>query len=280
MIRKLQSLVTSNHKAEASTFSENRAELQTAITTSPENEEILALLKPPQQPGEFGRLGSYRIRQTLGRGGMGMVFEAFEERLQRSVALKVMNPDLAKKPDARERFLREARAAASLNHDHVVPIYHVDEQDGIPFISMPMLKGEPLDVRLKRVKPLPIAEAIRIGRETAEGLAAAHAIGLIHRDIKPGNIWLEDGRRVKILDFGLARRAEGTEQLTQTGAILGTPSYMAAGTGSRQECRSSRRSLQLGRDALRNDHRPASVYGQRSDRDSFQSRARYPGPAQ
>jgi hypothetical protein len=142
-----------------------------------------------------------------------------------------MNPDVALKPDSRERFLREARSAAALTHDHIVPIYQVDEQNGVPFIAMPFLMGEPLDVRLKREKPLPIADAVRIARETAEGLAAAYAVGLIHRDIKPGNLWLEErpgqAPRVRILDFGLARGPSDDACLTMSGVILGTPAYMA-----------------------------------------------------
>ncbi len=172
-------------------------------------------------------LPGYRILRELGRGGMGVVYEAEDERLGRRVAIKVMGPAAAAKPEARERFLREARSVASLTHDHIVTILHVGEEAGVPYIAMPLLHGESLDDRLKSATPLPLTEAVRIARETAEGLAAAHAVSLIHRDIKPANLWLEGGRRVKILDFGLARSAQGGEALTQSGLIVGTPAYMA-----------------------------------------------------
>ena len=115
-----------------------------------------------------------------------------------------MLPALAASASAKQRFLREARAAAAIKHDHIVTIYQVGEDRGAPFLAMEFLEGEPLDDRLKREGKLPLAEVLRIGREMAEGLAAAHERGLIHRDIKPANVWLEGDRgRVKILDFGL-----------------------------------------------------------------------------
>jgi serine/threonine protein kinase len=174
-----------------------------------------------------GTLAGYRLVKKLGEGGMGMVFAAEDIRLKRRVALKLMKPEVAAKEQHRQRFLREAQAAAAVEHDHIVPIFQIGEDNGSPFIAMPFLKGEPLDVRLKRSR-LPLPEIIVIARQTAEGLAAAHAHGLIHRDIKPGNIWLEttgDGaHRVKILDFGLARLSGGENQhLTQSGAVMGTP---------------------------------------------------------
>ena len=111
--------------------------------------------------------------------------------LRRQVALKVMLPGIAADPSGKARFLREARAAASVKHDHVVTIYQVDEEGGIPFLAMELLKGESLEKRLQPRRRLPTAEVLRIGREIAEGLAAAHDLGLVHRDIKPANIWLE-----------------------------------------------------------------------------------------
>ncbi len=193
----------------------------------------LELLAPPQQSGELGRLGPYRVLRKLGEGGMGIVFLAEEVLLQRQVALKVMQPSQAASPLARERFLREARATAALEHDHIVPIFAVGEaavvSGTVPYLAMPFLKGEPLDARLAREGRLPVAEVLRIGREIAEGLAAAHAAGLIHRDVKPGNIWLEGERgRVRLLDFGLVRTTAGNQpNLSQQGAIIGTPAYMA-----------------------------------------------------
>jgi hypothetical protein len=200
-------------------------------------QDVTAFLAPAQGPGELGRLGDFRVLRVLGRGGMGVVFEAEDTRLGRRVAVKAMLPKVAADPLAKQRFLREAKAAAAVEHDHVVPIHHIEEANGVPYIVMPFLKGESLDDRLKRVGTLPIADAVRIGREVAEGLAAAHAQGLVHRDIKPGNLWVEAPRdRVKILDFGLARPAEkgpGTD-LTHTGAIVGTPAYMSPEQGRGQ----------------------------------------------
>jgi WD40 repeat protein/serine/threonine protein kinase len=189
----------------------------------------LTFLAPPQGPDELGRLGGYRVLRLLGAGGMGLVFEAEDEQLRRRVALKVMRPEIARKSTARSRFLREARLAAALDHDHVVHIYHVGEDRGVPFLAMQFLEGMSLDALLKQGSRLQLVHVLRIGRQIASGLAAAHDRGLIHRDIKPGNIWIEkehDGR-VKLLDFGLARSAETGEPLTQSGAIVGTPAYMA-----------------------------------------------------
>jgi hypothetical protein len=164
------------------------------------------------------------------------------------VALKTLLPALAASGSARERFLREARAAAAIEHDHIVTIYQVGEDRGIPFIAMQLLRGESLETWLQRVGRLGIAEVMCIARETLIGLAVAHERGLIHRDIKPSNIWLEvreeapvgsagtdpvlsvadaSVRRVKILDFGLARSLATESNLTRTGTILGTPAYMA-----------------------------------------------------
>jgi serine/threonine protein kinase len=199
--------------------------------------ETLPFLASPHGPDEIGRLGSYRILRVLGAGGMGIVFEAQDVQLERHVALKVMKPHLTSNPRARARFLREAKAAAAITHDHIVPIFQVGEDRGVPFLAMAQLNGESLENRLKRARKLPIRELCRIAREAAEGLAAAHERGLIHRDIKPANVWLESaspksppdevGGRVKILDFGLAQVGGENAQLTQTGTILGSPAYMA-----------------------------------------------------
>jgi serine/threonine protein kinase len=181
------------------------------------------------------KLDCYQPLRILGQGGMGTVYLALDTRLGREVALKTMRPDQAADPQSKERFLREARAAAKLSHDHIVPIFYVGEADGIPFLAMPFLKGEPLDALIRKAAgPLPAAFVIRLAREVASGLAAAHERGLIHRDIKPGNIWLEAPTgRAKILDFGLAKAADACDEsdtetnLTASGAIVGTPAYMA-----------------------------------------------------
>lgn len=206
-------------------------------TTSPTFAGCDATLPPepqgaPADRPDISRLGHYRILQVLGRGGMGVVYQAEDEQLSRTVAIKAMLPGRSD-GTARQRFLREARAAAALKHDHVVTIYQVGEDQGIPFIAMEFLAGESLEQRLEREGALPPVEVIRIAREIALALAAAHERGMIHRDIKPGNIWLEGAQgRVKVLDFGLARTAGAAgnadeQQLTQAGTIIGTPAYMA-----------------------------------------------------
>ena len=165
---------------------------------------------------------------------MGIVYLADDLSLHRRVALKVMRPALAADAAVRQRFLREARACAAVKHEHVVELYAVEEDRGVPFMVMQYLEGEPLNDRLRREGPLPASEVVRIGRETAEALAAAHERGLIHRDVKPANIWLQGepgpsatGGRVKILDFGLVRALDGDSALTRTGYIVGSPAYMA-----------------------------------------------------
>src|SRR5262245_32570639 len=192
---------------------------------TPEDYEFLA---PAEGPDELGRLGHYRVLRVLGSGGMGIVFEAEDVQLQRRVALKAMKPCVVT-PANRERFQYEARATAAIEHDHIVTIYQVGEDRGVPYLAMKLLQGQSMEDKPKAEGGwLPVAEVLRIGREVAEGLEAAHAKGLIHRDIKPANIWLEGERgRVKIVDFGLARAAEVDFNLTQEGLVMGTPAYMS-----------------------------------------------------
>lgn len=198
---------------------------QGSSSSTPQNQ---SMLRPAEAADEIGRLGSFRVLKRLGQGGMGIVFLAEDMHLKRQVALKVLSPSQTQAPEAVERFLREARAAAAVKHDHIVTIYQVGEDGSVPYIAMELLEGESLDDRLRRKAPLPTAEALRIACEAAAGLAAAHARGLLHRDIKPANIWLEASTgRVKILDFGLARNLTGDVQLTQSGALAGTPAYMS-----------------------------------------------------
>jgi predicted Ser/Thr protein kinase len=194
----------------------------------PAAEETYSFLAPAQEPGELGRLGGYRVLEVLGQGGMGMVFRAQDVQLQRSVALKVMKPSMAATPRARQRFLREAQAMAALKSDHVVTVYQVGEEGSVPFLAMEFLQGETLDQWLRRDEKPSIAQVLRLACEVTQGLAAAHEQGLIHRDVKPPNIWLETPTgRAKLLDFGVARAAGEDVQLTQSGALVGTPSYMA-----------------------------------------------------
>jgi serine/threonine protein kinase len=183
---------------------------------------------PPEKPGEVGTLGRYRVLKKLGRGGMGAVYLTYDTVLARRIALKVMLPQHAVDTEARERFLREARAAAAVSSDHVVTIFDVDEKQGVPFIAMEYLLGYPLDQYLRVNGELPLAQIFRIGRETALGLTAAHELGLVHRDVKPGNLWLEAPHgRVKLLDFGLARAQNDETHLTTSGLVVGTPAFMS-----------------------------------------------------
>ena len=176
---------------------------------------------------ELGRLGPYRLLERIGQGGMGVVLKAFDERLNRVVAVKTLARSLADGAVAKQRFLREARAAAAVCHDHVVTIHAVDEVAGQPYIVMQLVAGESLQQKLDRGGPLVVSEVVRIAAQVASGLAAAHAQGLVHRDIKPANILIEAGtERVKITDFGLARAIDDAS-LTDSGTLAGTPNYMS-----------------------------------------------------
>jgi serine/threonine protein kinase len=186
-------------------------------------------LAPAKEPGEVGRLAHYRVLEELGRGGMGVVFRAEDLQLRRQVALKVMLPKLSADEENRTRFVREAQAAAAIEHERIVTIYQVGGDQGVPFLAMQLLLGETLEARLRNQPgPYPVPFILRLGREIAEGLEAAHARGLIHRDIKPGNIWLQSGGdHVKLVDFGLAHITLGDSRLTHSGMILGTPGFLA-----------------------------------------------------
>ena len=191
----------------------------------------LPFLKPCDKPGRIGQLigkaGVYEIIEVVGHGGMGAVLRAFETKLSRVVAVKVMAPTLAANPTAVKRFLREATTAAAVHHDHVVTIHAVDESHQPPYLVMQFIEGQTLQQKIDREGALELKHILRIGSQAAAGLAAAHKTGLIHRDIKPANILLENGvERVKITDFGLARTADDL-QVTQTGLIAGTPQYMS-----------------------------------------------------
>lgn len=173
------------------------------------------------------RLGDYELREPIGRGAMGIVYKAYEPSLDRFVAIKLLSPALAAAAVHRQRFTREARVAAALRHENVVGIYAVREVAGLPFLAMEYIEGQSLDRYILTEEPLGVSVVARIGRQLAEGLAVAHARGIIHRDIKPANILLESQTgRVKITDFGLARTINDSG-LSREGTVMGTPNFMA-----------------------------------------------------
>jgi WD40 repeat protein len=195
--------------------------------------EAETMAPDPQAPSpamtdvEVEKFGHHRVRALVGQGGMGRVYKAFDESLHRVVAIKVMAEALAASGPARQRFLREARAAAAVVHEHVVVIHEVNDAGTVPYLVMQFVSGMSLQDRIDRTGPLSLVDILRIGMQAARGLAAAHKQGLVHRDIKPANILLENGvERVKITDFGLARAVDDAS-ITQSGVIAGTPQYMS-----------------------------------------------------
>jgi len=200
-----------------------------------------AVISPDSKPFIPG----YKLIRVLGQGGMGIVYEAIDERLGRSVAIKLMRPERSNDERFRKRFLLEAQAVAKLHSDHIVHLYQIGDHssaDGshVLYLVMPLLKGQSLEERLQLAGPLSLAELVQVAREAALGLATAHQADIVHRDIKPANIWLETlraaaasgarsptGFRVKLLDFGLARHLNDDATVTQSGMIVGTPAYMA-----------------------------------------------------
>src|SRR5262245_3256555 len=188
------------------------------------------------------RLGPYAIQSLLGSGGMGDVYRGRDTRLGRDVALKVISPRRLGDPAFRRRFETEARAASALNHPSIVTVYDVGDADGVPWIAMEWVEGRTLRTAID-AGPLPIREALSFARQIADGLAVAHAKGVVHRDLKPSNIMLTAEGRCKILDFGLARQstadapesevsqadtmASPPREVTEEGAILGTAGYMS-----------------------------------------------------
>ncbi|MCA9150573.1 MAG: serine/threonine protein kinase, partial [Planctomycetales bacterium] len=180
-------------------------------------------------PAYLGKLHHFQISRVIGQGGMGIVLEAFDTHLHRTVALKVLNPQYQSHDVARQRFCREGRAAAAISHEHVVPMYQVAKaaEGEVAYLVMQLIEGDTLEDRLSNGQPLPPNEVARIGMQIAAGLSAAHKREMVHRDIKPGNVLIEaDTNRVKLTDFGLARAADDVK-LTKTGMVTGTPLYMS-----------------------------------------------------
>jgi len=186
----------------------------------------LDFLTPVDDARYLGRFGEYLIERVIGRGGFGIVLQAFDPPLRRIVALKVLAPHLSSNAAACLRFSREAKAAAAVVHDHVITIHSVGDKP-LPHLVMQFVAGHSLQEKLDKSGPLEVKEVLRIGMQTAAGLAAAHKHGQVHRDIKPANILMENGvERVKITDFGLARAADDAS-MTQSGVVAGTPQYMS-----------------------------------------------------
>ncbi len=190
-------------------------------------ESATNFLEPPSHPEMLGRIGRYDVETVVGSGGMGIVVKAHDNELNRPVAIKVLAPHLAHNGSARQRFAREGRAAAAVVHEHVVAIHNVDSGAKLPYLVMQYVPGMSLQERVDEQGPLQVRELLRVGIQAAAGLKAAHAQGVIHRDVKPSNILLEHGvERVLLTDFGLARVVDDAT-LTHTGIVAGTPNYMS-----------------------------------------------------
>lgn len=184
-------------------------------------------LEPSDDEDSLGRLGEYEISEVIGRGGMGIVLKGFQKELHRHVAVKVLSPHLSTSGAARRRFAREAQATAAIVHPHVMAIHSVNANAKLPYLVMPHVACQSLQDRLDQLGPLELKDILRIGMQAALGLAAAHAQGIVHRDVKPANILLETNvDRVLLTDFGLARAVDDAT-LTRTGIIAGTPQYMS-----------------------------------------------------
>jgi eukaryotic-like serine/threonine-protein kinase len=190
-------------------------------------EQLGEYLGPTDHPNMLGRLGNYEICGIIGRGSTGIVVKAFEATLNRYVAIKILSPTLSNNAAARRRFEREGRAIAAVAHEHVVPIFAVDEFRGLPYIVMQYVAGASLQRRIELQGPLDTCEIVRIAMQVSAGLAAAHSQGIVHRDIKPANILLEHGLdRAMVTDFGLARVSDSAS-ITVSSVVAGTPSFMA-----------------------------------------------------
>ncbi|MGL6095504.1 MAG: serine/threonine-protein kinase, partial [Fimbriiglobus sp.] len=227
--REVQDAVTGDFPKPKAAVTDSRVTDRTAPDLDAHSDVKLDFLQPSPTPGHLGMLGTFDIRRVLGHGGMGVVLHAYDPCLQRDVAIKILDPLLANNSVARQRFCREARAAAAVAHENLVAVHQVDEDEksNLPFLVMQLVNGESLEQRLRRVSRMTVLEVVRLGAQAAAGLSSAHAGGLIHRDIKPGNILIEAGTdKVKLTDFGLARAAEDMK-LTRTGFVAGTPLYMA-----------------------------------------------------
>src|ERR687887_2671313 len=168
----------------------------------------------------------FRLEEKVGAGGMSSVYRAFDPTLDRWVAIKLMHRDISQDPDQLERFRREARAAARLNHPHVVTVIDAGEDDGAPYIVFEYVEGETLKERIRRLGRLPVAEAVAYAIEIGRALSCAHSHRFVHRDVKPQNVLIDPEGRAKVTDFGIARSLEA-QGLTAAGRVLGTTDYVS-----------------------------------------------------
>ncbi|MCA8969426.1 MAG: serine/threonine protein kinase, partial [Planctomycetes bacterium] len=188
-------------------------------------EQALRMLAPTDDPAMLGRLGRYEVCGVIGFGSTGVVYKAFDRSLNRFVAIKHLAAGYSAAGAARARFAREGRAIAAVRDEHVIAIHGVDESGGVPFIVMQYVPGGSLQRRIDEQGPMSTAEVARVAMQIASGLAAAHRHGIVHRDVKPANVLLEDGvERAVVTDFGLARVTDEAT-VTHTGSITGTPQF-------------------------------------------------------
>jgi serine/threonine-protein kinase len=233
--------------ASASDLDESIEELRRALGDNPVSARYLEssangscrIIAPVSWFEEGENAGErFEVQDQIGGGGMGVVYRAFDRRLRRTVALKFLPPEWGRNPKMKERFLVEARAAAALDHPNVCPVHEITETaEGRMFLVIPFYEGGSVEDRLGEGR-IDLQEAVRITAEAARGLAHAHAVDIVHRDIKPGNLMLAADGTVKIVDFGIAKLAGG-QGLTATGAVIGTPSYMSPeqARGDELDCR-------------------------------------------
>ncbi|MEQ8819407.1 MAG: serine/threonine-protein kinase [Sumerlaeia bacterium] len=206
--------------------------ISSPIDTQWDDAELTSPLDSSENPFGDGshfpaRFGNFRLLRPVGSGGMGCVFAAWDETLERTVALKIISPRVARYPVLAERMRTEARAAARLSHPAIANVYSLGEAQGLPFIAMEFLTGQDLSQRIRATGPMEPREALRLILTAAEGLAYAASRHVIHRDIKPANLFLCEDGTLKIMDFGLAKRLDLDSGLTQSGTLVGTPAYMA-----------------------------------------------------
>jgi serine/threonine protein kinase len=192
------------------------------------SDSLAHVLEPSDQPDSLGRLGQYDVLALLGQGGMGTVVKAQDDSLDRIVAIKILLPEHAAHANARERFVREAKAAASIHHPHVVTVHSVSESEKAPYLVMEYVAGETLADWIRRVGPLSVQEVERLAVDVIAGLEAAHKKGLVHRDIKPANVLIDaETESAKIADFGISKAVDDKIGLTISGAVAGTPEFMS-----------------------------------------------------